>query len=193
MALYVMVFEPLLSDIWSYLRQSSALDNCSLKTAWFSKVGGLWGTTMALFITFNDRWSEGRVDPKPILKVLSIPRLVATLERAQVRADIDARVALHFSLSAEEFTYLLTDFGTLDRSQPGSKDRKGQGIEPCAITRDLCLLNFYEVAQQSPSAVSVPWSKSPQVNLRHKVAQALAVGCVPYVPSQLAVQMFGKA
>ena len=119
------------------------------------------------------------------------PKELTMIERAQVRADIYARVALHYGLDAEEFTYLLTDFGTLDRSQPGSKERKRQGSEPCAITRDLCLLKFFELATQNPTAVSVPWSASERVNLREKVSQALAAGCIPYVPSQLAVQLFG--
>jgi hypothetical protein len=72
----------------------------------------------------------------------------------RVRADIDARVSLHFGLNTEEFIYLLTDFATLDRSQPGFKEGKKQGMERCAITRELCLLNFCELTNQHPTNVA---------------------------------------
>jgi hypothetical protein len=111
----------------------------------------LWIAAAKLSIVGSPKLQANRAVCQLLTQEGIKPKELSTLERSQVRADIDARVALHFSLGAEEFTYLLSDFGTLDRSQPGSKDRKGQGIEPCAITRDLCLLNSVEQIASSKS------------------------------------------
>lgn len=89
---------------------------------------------------------------------------------AQLRAEIDAEVAVAYGLSLKDMQLVMRDFPLLDRGQiplPGEKTS--------TITRDTVLA---AVAKRTGES-DVTWC--------HRATQAHALGSVAYVPSELAL------
>jgi hypothetical protein len=116
------------------------------------------------------------------------------LERAQLRAEIDALVADLYNMSEEDFAYILSTFPLLDRDQPaldGDSDEKGRPRS--YITRDMALLELFKLRGKQPPADIVAFFAAsgadiarltgPQRGLRERVEAALALGAVAYLPS----------
>ena len=113
--------------------------------------------------------------------------------RAQLRAEIDALVADLYGLSEEDFAYILSTFPLLDRGQPalaGDVDEKGASRS--YITRDTALLELFKLRGKTPPADIVAFFATagadiarltgPLRGLGERVAAALALGAVGYVP-----------
>ncbi len=113
--------------------------------------------------------------------------------RAQLRAEIDALVADLYGLSEEDFAYILSTFPLLDRDQPalaGDVDEKG--APRSYITRDTALLELFKLRGKAPPADIVAFFATagaditrltgPLRGLGERVAAALALGAVGYVP-----------
>lgn len=122
-------------------------------------------------------------------------------KRAQLRAEIDARVARLYGLSAHEYARILSTFPLLDQDQPRlpgdvfiRMTNKGEKIEPRGfITRDLALLTYFNLIGEDPPAdivaffaeagVNVERQTGPLRDLRVRVAEATQRGAVAYIPS----------
>src|SRR5262249_10653154 len=111
-------------------------------------------------------------------------------ERAQLRAEIDARVADLYGLSEEDFTYVLSTFPLLDRDQPALP-----GEPKSFITRDQALLALFTLRAKEPPADIVTFFAHAGVDiraptgtirdLRERVRVAREeLGAVAYVPSR---------
>ncbi len=123
-------------------------------------------------------------------------------ERATLRAEIDARVAMLYGLSAQEYARILSTFPLLDQDQPRlpgdcfiRRTNKGEKVEPRGfITRDLALLMFFELSAQEPpgdivaffadAGVDIERNTGPIRNLRARVEEATRRGAVAYLPTQ---------
>jgi hypothetical protein len=131
---------------------------------------------------------------KAVVKLLSSegvkPKHLSLMDRARLRAEIDANVASLFGLDAEEFGYLLSDFNTLDRFQPIPKDIKKAKSAVRTITRDFALRHFCEAHKEDTRSFRVAWNNNEPVDLSNRVDDALSAGCIPYLSSQLAAKMF---
>jgi uncharacterized protein (DUF433 family) len=124
------------------------------------------------------------------------------LERARLRAEIDARVAMLYGLSAKEYTRILSTFQLLDQDQPRlpgdyfiRQTNKGEKIEPRGfITRDLALLRFLELSEaEAPNdivsfyaeaGISIERNTGPIRDLRTRVEEATKRGAVAYIPTR---------
>ena len=111
-------------------------------------------------------------------------------DRAQLRAEIDARVADLYGLSEHDFAYILCTFPLLDRDQPVLL-----GEPKSFITRDLALLALFDLRGKAPpenivnffaeAGVDIHHQTGPVVNLRGRVRVALKeLGAVAYQPSR---------
>lgn len=121
--------------------------------------------------------------------------------RARLRADIDARVARLYGLTAHEYALVLSTFPLLDRDQPPlpgdvfiRMTNRGEKVEPRSfITRDLALLTFLELTEQGSPAdivaffadagVDIARRTGPIRDLRERVTEATRRGAVAYIPS----------
>jgi hypothetical protein len=111
-------------------------------------------------------------------------------ERAQLRAEIDARVADLYALSEEDFAYILSTFPLLDRDQPALPE------EPKSfITRDQALLALFTLRAKEPpddvvtffarAGVDIRTQTGTIRDLRERVCVAREeLGAVAYVPSR---------
>jgi hypothetical protein len=89
---------------------------------------------------------------------------------AQLRAEVDAEVAVAYGLDLNDVELIFQDFPILDRGQPSLP-----GETKSTITRDSVLA---AVAKRTASR-GVIWS--------HRVTEACALGAMAYVPSELAL------
>ena len=123
-------------------------------------------------------------------------------ERAQLRAEVDARVATMYGLSAHEYARILSTFPLLDQNQPRLPDdcfirqtNKGEKVEPRGfITRDLAMLTFFELTGKEPptdivamfaeAGVDIEHNTGPIRDLRMRVEEASKRGAVAYIPTQ---------
>jgi hypothetical protein len=132
------------------------------------------------------------------------------VERAQLRAEIDAIVAGLYDLSPTEFAYILTTFPSLDRDQPHlpndlfvrwNKQGKPK-LEPRSyVTRDTALLAYFRhrgIAPPEDLAVwyrddvkvnmiddeFCPFRMGPIRNLEQRVADYSRLGAIAYIPSK---------
>jgi hypothetical protein len=87
-----------------------------------------------------------------------------------VRAELDARVALSFGLSPEQFDLVLGDFPLVDRRQP-SVDGK-----PSQITKDTARLWFLNLSGGADKEIAASQSR---------IDAAHARGAVGYLPAEL--------
>lgn len=124
-----------------------------------------------------------------------------TRERGFIRAELDARIAKLYGLSATEYARVLSSFPLLDQDQPPlpgdvfiRQTNKGEKIEPRGfITRDLALLKFFELLGQEPPTDIVAFFADAGVDierqtgrvrdLRKRVEEAQRRGAVAYIPS----------
>lgn len=123
-------------------------------------------------------------------------------ERAQLRAEVDARVAMLYGLSTHEYARILSTFPLLDQDQPRlpgdcfiRQTNKGEKVGPRGfITRDLALLTFFELSTQEPptdivaffaeAGVDIERNTGPIRDLRQRVEEAARRGAVAYLPTQ---------
>jgi hypothetical protein len=89
---------------------------------------------------------------------------------AQLRAEVDAEVAVAYGLNTSEMELVLSDFPILDRGQPALRSETRS-----TITRDMVL-----------AAVAQRTSNDSKVWLR-RAADAAALGASAFVPSELAL------
>jgi uncharacterized protein (DUF433 family) len=122
-------------------------------------------------------------------------------ERAKLRAEIDARVARLYGISAHEYARILSTFPLLDQDQPPlpgdifiRMTNKGERVIPRSyITRDLALLTFFQLLSEEPpgdivaffaeAGVDIDRQTSPIRDLRERVEEATRRGAVAYIPS----------
>ena len=90
---------------------------------------------------------------------------------AELRADVDALVALAYGLGCEGFSSLFDDFPLLDRGQPALP-----GEARSTITRDLAMAT----AAKRMKCSAAPWVE--------RVRQAKELGAIPYVHSETAAR-----
>lgn len=120
-------------------------------------------------------------DGLPWKKLVSAARELRTLDcagathetyerMAQLRAGIDAEVAVAYGLDLKDLELVLQDFPILDRGQLGLP-----GEAKSTITRDTVLA---AMAKRAGSGSTV-WS--------HRAVEARALGAMAYVPSELAI------
>jgi type I restriction-modification system DNA methylase subunit len=108
-------------------------------------------------------------------------------ERAKTRAEIDALVADLYGLSEQDFAYILTTFPLLDRDQPPLP-----GEQKSYITRDSALLELFKLRGKQPpddivaffaaAGADISSSTGPVRRLHERVAQAVGMGAVGYLP-----------
>lgn len=89
-------------------------------------------------------------------------------ERAQVRAEIDARGADLYGLSEEDFAYILSTFPLLDRDQPALP-----GEPKSFITRDLALLALFSLRGKEPPTDIVAFFAGAGVDIRRQTGNLL--------------------
>lgn len=89
-------------------------------------------------------------------------------ERAQVRAEIDARVADLYGLSEEDFAYVLSTFPLLDRDQPALP-----GEPKSFITRDLALLALFSLRGKEPPTDIVAFFADAGIDIRRQTGKLL--------------------
>jgi hypothetical protein len=132
------------------------------------------------------------------------------VERAWIRAEIDAILAGLYDLSPVEFAYILTTFPLLDRDQPPLPDdffvrwnKQGRPkLEPRSyVTRDTALLAYFRhrgIAPPEDLAVwyhdevkvnmideeFCPFRMGPIRNLEQRVAEYRRLGAIAYIPSK---------
>jgi uncharacterized protein (DUF433 family) len=122
-------------------------------------------------------------------------------ERAKLRAEIDARVAQLYGLTAHEYARILTTFPLLDQEQPPLPGdifirvtNKGEKVMPRSyFTRDLALLAYCELMNEAPptnivaffteAGVDIDRQTGPIRDLRERVEEATRRGAVAYIPS----------
>jgi uncharacterized protein (DUF433 family) len=122
-------------------------------------------------------------------------------ERAKLRAEIDARVAQLYGLTAHEYARILTTFPLLDQDQPPLPGdifirvtNKGEKvISRSYFTRDLALLTYCELMNEPPptnivaffadAGVDIDRQTGPIRDLRERVEEATRRGAVAYIPS----------
>lgn len=120
-------------------------------------------------------------DGLPWKKLVSAARELQSLDRAgatrrtharmaQLRAEIDAEVAVAYGLDLNDVELILEDFPILDRGQAALP-----GEIKSTITRDSVLA---AMAKRTGSQTAV-WS--------HRLAEARAFGAIAYVPSEIAL------
>lgn len=120
-------------------------------------------------------------DGLPWKKLVSAARELQSLDRAgatrrtharmaQLRAEIDAEVAVAYGLDLNDVELILEDFPILDRGQAALP-----GEIKSTITRDSVLATM---AKRTGSQTAV-WS--------HRLAEARAFGAIAYVPSEIAL------
>jgi hypothetical protein len=114
---------------------------------------------------------------------------VDPVERAQLRAEIDARVADLYGLTTHEFAYILSTFPLLDRNQPVLPE------EPRSfVTRDLVLLALFTLRGETPPVNIVPFFTEAGVDIHHQTGAIVdlqervriarqELGAVAYQPS----------
>lgn len=111
------------------------------------------------------------------------------MERAQLRAEIDARVADLYGLSEHDFAYILSTFPLLDRAQPALP-----GEPKSFITRDLALLALFQLRNKKPPADIISFFNEAGVHIRHSTGSIISLiervctagqklGAVAYQPS----------
>jgi hypothetical protein len=113
---------------------------------------------------------------------------VRDIERARIRAEIDALVADLYGLSEEDFAYILSTFPLLDRNMPPLP-----GEPKSFITRDLALLALFKLRGKAPPAdivdfFAAAWADiraitGPLRDLEERVVEATRLGAVAYIPS----------
>lgn len=91
--------------------------------------------------------------------------------KAEIRAEIDLRVANAYGVTADQLAIMFEDFPLLDRSEPALV-----GETYSTVTRDFLLFNVYGAASRKREADGY----------RSRVEAAKNVGAVPYRPSHLA-------
>jgi hypothetical protein len=111
-----------------------------------------------------------------------------SVERARLRAEIDAAVADLYGLATADFAYILTTFPLLDRDQPALP-----GEAQSTITRDQALLALCALRGEPPPAHVVAFFAAagadiaavtgPVRDLAARVAVAQGLGAVGYVVS----------
>lgn len=108
-------------------------------------------------------------------------------EIGERRAEIDARVAIAYGLSAVQFAAVLSTFPNVDRSQPMLP-----GEPKCFVTRDLALLAYCRVTGTDPAdvakllaeaGVSLPAPAESVRRLDVRVDAYRHLGAVPYRPT----------
>lgn len=123
-------------------------------------------------------------------------------QRAKLRAEVDARVAMLYGLSAQEYARILSTFPLLDQDQPPlpgdcfiRQTNKGEKSKPRGfITRDLALLTFFELKGEAPptdivaffadAGVDIERNTGKLRDLRVRVEEATKRGAVAYLPTQ---------
>jgi hypothetical protein len=132
------------------------------------------------------------------------------VERAGLRAQIDAIVAGLYDLSPTEFAYILTTFPLLDRDQPPLPDdffvrwnKQGRPkLEPRSyVTRDTALLAYFRRRGIAPPEDLGVWYRDevkvnmiddefcpcrmgPIRNLEQRVTEYIRLGAIAYIPSK---------
>ncbi len=101
--------------------------------------------------------------------------VTSPVERARLRAEIDAITAQAYGLDAQHLALILTDFPLLDRRQPALP-----GEPKSSITADRALLALHE-----RSGLDTDHTR----DLRDRARRAEDQGAVAYVPSELAAAM----
>lgn len=149
--------------------------------------------TVAIFNSFVFDWyvrlsvaqhmSFNFVEPAPVVRSIPLINLaehvsivvsaqVSYIERADVRATIDAAVALAYELSYADFANVLTSFPLLDRAEPPL-----DGEARSTVTRDLALAAYCRLAGEH----------DPEHADRIRAARAL--GALGYVATPLRTQL----
>jgi hypothetical protein len=132
------------------------------------------------------------------------------VERAGLRAQIDAIVAGLYDLSPTEFAYILTTFPLLDRDQPPlledffvrwNKQGKPKLESRSYVTRDKALLAYFRHRGIAPPGDLAVWYRDevkvnmiddefcpfrmgPIRNLEQRVAEYDRLGAIAYIPSK---------
>ncbi|WP_240703447.1 Eco57I restriction-modification methylase domain-containing protein [Thermomonas aquatica] len=138
-------------------------------------------TTVNYFLLQSVPLPKVTKDGLPWKKLVSVTRELQALDHAgssrktqarmaQLRAEIDAEVAVAYGLDISDVELILQDFPILDRGQTALP-----GESKSTITRDSVLT---AVAKRISSRGAV-WSR--------RAAEALALGAMAYVPSELAL------
>lgn len=108
-------------------------------------------------------------------------------EIGERRAEIDARVAIAYGLSAVQFAAVLSTFPNVDRSQPMLP-----GEPKCFVTRDLALLAYCQLAGTEPAdvgkllaeaGVALPAPTEARRRLDVRVDAYRELGAIPYRPT----------
>jgi len=111
------------------------------------------------------------------------------LERAYLRAEIDAVVADLYAVSEHDFAYILSTFSLLDRDQASLPEERQS-----FITRDLALLMLFQRRGKAPptdivafykqSGVDIRERTGPMIDLIERVRYAIQkLGAIAYQPS----------
>lgn len=131
----------------------------------------------------NQHMSNHFVEPAPCLRtipLINLPKYVAEVsssaigytERAGLRAELDAAVALGYELTYVDFAHILDGFPLLDRAEPPL-----EGEKKSTITRDLALAAYCRLGGEH----------DPEHNDR--VIAARQIGAIGYVPKPLRQQI----
>ena len=88
---------------------------------------------------------------------------VDSIDRSQLRGEVDARVADLYGLSELDFAFILSTFPLLDRDQPALPE------EPKSfITRDLALLALFTLRGKEPPDNIISFFATAGVDIRHQ-------------------------
>lgn len=185
--------DPSLDLLWLALVNSFVVDWCMRRRI---------GTSLNFFL-----WSQmpiPRLDPSTpaaqeliaLAEELSRPPWESgsptIVERARLRASIDAAVVDLYGVDVEEYAWLLRDFPLLDRGQP-SWHQSGPGRSGASsITRDTALLAFAQrqgMHDIDLRDVGLSDAIGGPTSCFERVSLAQEAGAVAYIPSELALQM----
>lgn len=158
--------------VWAALANSFAFD-------WMLR--RVLTTTVNYFLLKSVPLPRLTKDGLPWKKLVSNARELQSLDHAgtslrtyarmaQLRAEMDAEVAVAYGLDLNDVELILQDFPILDRGQNALP-----GESKSTITRDSVLA---AVAKRTTSRITV-WA--------HRLAEAGALGAVAYVPSEIAL------
>ena len=156
-------------DLWVGIANSFAFD-------WLAR--RVVTTTVNFFLLLSLPFPDIQPGGLPARRIASVARELDALDRAgaahpwqvaEMRATIDARVAVAYGLELDAVELILADFPLLDRGQPPIA-----GEATSTITRDLVLMRTSHLLGACDERYS------------SRVGEGRRVGAVPYVPAQYA-------